>query len=422
MGFIDLGQVTRADARPGPEPWTRWRRRALALGVAAVTLLTCGAAETVRGSPLREVFSVPTGAHGRSDQQLVLDGDTLFRVYREGASTYLARHDLAAHGRLTWRVPVDASVVGSLVLEGRLLLVQQYADVTKDPAPTTMAFDAGTGAPLWTIRGFLYAGLGGEKGLISQGSEMVGIELATGRELWRRPQPGGGAALVGGSAPVAPWRIATTEGSTLRVLDLETGAVLRSRDIGPDQGPERFGGVFATPDALVLRRGPTYTTYDPDTLEQLWTSASAQVAWAMPCARLLCEMTGRDVVAVDVRTGERRWTSPVEGLYLSGMGLVGPRGGGTRLIDTATGRQLLDLGRWVPLPGRETLRGEPAPADRIAVSAIFDGVDWVGVADLRAGRIRPLAPVKGAGDERCVASAKYLVCTLISEKLTGWTF
>ncbi|GIG58663.1 hypothetical protein Lfu02_30350 [Longispora fulva] len=421
MGFIDLGEITGTDPEPATASlWERWRRRAMVFGVAAVTLLACGAAETVREPPLHEVFSVPSTSHGRSDQQLVIDGDTLFRVYREGPTTYLARYDLAHHGRLAWRVQVDASVVGSLLLEGRWLLVQRYPGGPQGASvltPTTMVFDAGTGAALWSTPGFLFARLGEDKGLFSQGTVLVGIDLASGRELWRRPQPEGGAALVGGSTPVAPWRIALTEGSTLRIVDLETGAVLRSREVGGDQGgAERFGGLFATPDALVLRRGPMYATYDPDTLEQLWTWSAPTVAWAMPCGRLLCEMTGPEVVAVDVRTGERRWSTPAEGLYIVGSILGGPRADGIRLVDATTGRKLLDLGRWVPLPGP---RG---PADRIAVSGIFAGDDWVGVADVPTGRIRSLGNLPGAGDERCVASDKYLVCTLISEKLTGWSF
>ncbi|MGY0232679.1 outer membrane protein assembly factor BamB family protein [Longispora urticae] len=429
MGFIDLGELTDGEPEPpsaGPL-WTRWRRRVQVLGLVAVTLLTCGAVETARVPPLHEVFSVSSPSRGRSDQQLLIDNDNLFRVYREGATTWLASYDLTRSGRRLWRVPVDASAVGSLVLIGRRLFLQRFpaGQPTDDGAlltPVAMAFDKGTGASAWSVEGFPFARLGEDKLLFSRGNDLVGVDAATGRELWKRSPGEGGAALVGGETPVAPWRVAFAEGTTLRIVDLESGQVLRSRDLGPDKGgANRFGGLFATSKALVLRQGSSYTTYDPETLEQLWTASAPESEWAMPCGELLCQMSGPEVVAVDVATGRTRWTTRTDGLYLTGAGVNGAmlgnaRGTGIRMVDAATGQELLNLGRWTPLPGHD------GSAGRLALSGIFEGVDWVGVADVGSRRIRPLAKLPGAGDETCVASEKYLVCTLISEKLTAWTF
>ncbi|MEV6523525.1 hypothetical protein AB0M43_16360 [Longispora sp. NPDC051575] len=429
MGFIDLGELTGGESEPasaGP-PWERWRRRVQVLGLVAVTLLTCGAVETARVPPLVEVFSVSSPSHGRSDQQLLIDGDDLFRVYREGATTWLASYDLTRGGRRHWQVPVDSSAVGSLVLYGQRLFLQRFPEgqPTDDGAlltPVAMAFDKGTGASAWSAEGFPFARLGEDKLLFSRGSDLVGVDVATGRELWKRSPGEGGAALVGGETPVAPWRMAFAEGTMLRIVDLESGRVLRSRDLGPDQGAvNRFGGLFATATALVLRQGSSYTTYDPETLEQLWTTSAPESEWAMPCGKLLCQMSGPEVVAVDVVTGRTRWTSRTDGLYLVGAGVNGAmlgtaRGTGIRMVDAATGEELLNLGRWTPLPGHD------GSVDRFALSGIFEGVDWVGFAEVGSRKIRPLAKLPGAGDEKCVASDKYLVCTLITEKLTAWTF
>ena len=164
-----------------------------------------------------------------------------------------------------------------------------------------IARDLATGAPRWTAR----VGSGSLEGsnLVASGGVVVapvvyhtvGLDAATGRELWRYEAP---IDSVGGGPPnpgtVARVRIAADEeaayvsawGSSVAAVELRTGTV-RWTWTPPPETPFRFGG-----EGVTLDNGTVYAVSDH----------------ALDFYGSHCEMW---VVALEARTGRQLWLAKI---------------------------------------------------------------------------------------------------------------
>lgn len=356
-------------AAAASSPWSQTDYNA-ALSRANLTEQTLTAATVGNARYLRSVASPPPPISGFCnnvpDQGFVapaLTGGALYAM----TDGRLTKYD-AATGAIVWRHnpdPTFSQTYQSLAVAGGLVVVGGLnCGSVSQPQGTIWAFNAGTGAPVWTK---LVPSQGNLQSLVvsngfvvaagsSDGSGLIVTvrKLSTGANVWTR---GGGAdcsffplpLMVVDQVVISPGTCAQTPRITGR--NLTTGAVLWQR-IG-NFTPLR-GDSDSTTGRHVFALSPSGTVIglDPLTGKTLYSLAGAANVLAVDGSRAYGACGGgsnTQVCAYDTATGSLNWQAKPE--IFSEPTLAAEAGGVLYLaegfaLDTATGTTLATL--WDP--------------------------------------------------------------------------
>jgi outer membrane protein assembly factor BamB len=379
MAVIELGLVSEGgdepDARPARRPLGRRDLRSL-----LVAIVTAGSLLTVTGSArpdpsgLTQLWSIPfelgSGAY-------MLTPDSVYVLTQPGQDR-LSAYDLRTGG-LRWSHPApDDSSWLSGIRAGALLLpaglsTATYEDadgstVTREFNRDTAAVDTVTGRRLWRQPGELITAEG-DRALLAEwnkaGDKVTtfrAVRLRDGSTIWSRPAGDIGSWTTDTAPGTTAERLVTvTAQGRAEVLDLADGSVVATGAF-PWQAQSASESDYTTlimdGTQLYLERNEgdtsTVTAYDTETLRQLWRIQQTAPGGVYGCGPVVCLNGTNATTGHDRATGEVRWriTGAANGFpLLNGLLLVDDdeTGARHRLIDTATGRQLVDLGTAMPV-------------------------------------------------------------------------
>jgi hypothetical protein len=424
--IIDLGL-----ARGEPEEYARPTRRTVPdwfapMMIAIVVLLSSAASAAPPPPALSPVLTLRVGP--ADPYTLTADGGLLAQTY--GA---LSSYDLR-DGALRWRAGA-ALPTYRLRTGGGLVLLRPWSAARGDRGTTAVSLTSG--AAQWRRPGNVVT-LAGSSTLLAIASlppqpgagrrvqdAVEAIDPVSGLTRWRVDIPSK-AVLLGVPGPAGqPARMLLVhDNRTAAVHDLGTGARLTSAelpaaDYGPDN-PTVSGG-------LLLLRHPTPTgwmvsAYDPVTLARRWSRPAGYASGVTSCGRLACLTGPGGVRAVDPADGRQRWFNPDWRSVEQRGGMVVAYGTQTSetdavgVIDPATGRVLVDLHGWRPVPGIGG--GDYLLATRIVDAGARTMVAVVGPGGRRPGLLAELPA--GTGD--CQSAPGRLVCRSTSGDLVVWAY
>jgi hypothetical protein len=470
--LIDLGEDRSAPDTRAPLP-RDWHRVLLVIGLVA-TLATGGSAHP--GPALIRVAALP----GAGTSPFLVTGDAVdvvepSTVDEVRVSSYPIaggpRRWAAALPRLDYAldyVLLDASPAG--VLPGVLLAVSPTVVGQGAHNGAVAALDARTGRRLWfqwsadlvAVRADL-----GTAVLVHDNQSVLGdvyaVDLRTGQARWTVPLVPANAAwaLVTSSpqASTAAARVVVLVDDRLIVLDQATGQRLASRDVGIPSADDRQDvdspRLYVIGQRVIVAYEERFHTvlasFNLATLEPRWRSTMpTETSFLAGCGPVLCAGTGilatckpvrcsaidSVLYGLDPNSAEVRWSSTTWS-WSGPVFNTGPIGGGPgrdgrllvynreppgslaeadAVVDAGTGRLLLNLGNWLPVPA------EPNSAT-VLVAARGGALDsWFAV--LRTGPspgLRPLGRLPVAGRE-CQSTERYLVCPTLDRQLVTWRY
>ncbi|GIF05905.1 outer membrane protein assembly factor BamB family protein [Actinoplanes siamensis] len=419
---IDLGL-----GRGEPESYERLRRGATPqwfapVVVAMLLLLSSGASAAPPQPPLRALLRIPMSP---ADPYLITGAGLLTQ-----AGGQLTSYDLES-GALRWRTPQPIPVY-RLRTGGGLLLLQPWT--TAYQSGGTTAISVTTGALAWRNPrnvvsiggGVALAAVTGTRSLSGSGRRVQGaidvLDPVTGSTRWQLRVPST-AVVLSVPGPAGAHLLTVRDDRTANLYDLAGGRLLATRELPTaNYGPENpvvAGGV------VLLRHpgqsGMEVSAYDPATLRPIWTEPAGGTYEVQPCGPLACLLGQAGVVAVDPSTGDRRWArANWQAVDEQGPDLLAyPDDDISRpvgLVDSATGRVLVDLTGWLPVAGADgsgdllvTLEAPPGARTMVAV------------ADRDTGRPRPIAQLP-AGTGQCEAAPGRLICRSTAGELVVWAY
>lgn len=400
--------VIELDTGPAPaaatHPPVRLSRTA-GLVAAVVLLLALGGAAPIVPVMWRPLGSIPLPV----DSSVTIAGDHVITVGGGEGSMEVGVWRADGRKRL-WSTTVDPGVRDDqvVVTGGGRLMVAGDTVLVSPPDYRTVGLDLSTGRELFVapVRletvtsgvglaretvfrpGTEYDQDSGDPGPLYLSADgrpyreppvstaLIGVDLTSGRELWRRPMKGWGYTSAVGDT------LLVVSADRLQVFDPATGRVLRERASGGTWA-EVFGEV------LVVQENKRTIGYDLATLTPRWTSPARLLADTITGARcdgVLCRH-GRDgVEVIDPATSATSWQTAREvSLRREGAQVIEyddlsrrP----LRLDDARTGRMIADLRDWQSIS--QVNGGEPL------LSRVEPGGRRMSFAVVRAGRIQPL--------------------------------
>ncbi|SCF38418.1 Outer membrane protein assembly factor BamB, contains PQQ-like beta-propeller repeat [Micromonospora matsumotoense] len=397
MTVIDLGEVGHPDEPTPPAPRRpRLRRSAghpasVALIVLVVLLTMAGAAPgPTRLAPV-PVPDVPEPSH-------LIVGGLLVLAYPSALSPAGSRQLTAidlADGRVRWEV--------SLSPRHQLVVLEGVGDdvvVTTDPGgePVSMVLDHADGRTRWRQPGVAVPARDG--GLLLEDLHVDrlavrGVDPATGAARWTVTA---GAATVGyrtGVRGVEELVVVTSAGRA-EAYDVGTGVRLLAFPVPPARGDHHH---VAQPvgDLLLVDGEPGLLAgYDLASGRRRWdTPVPTSDGWSVrPCGDAVCLGASFGTRVLDRVTGRERWTSdwwaPVESVAGRMIGVSADGQQGLALLDAATGRPVVELGRWEVVhqwqPTVPLLVVRPASGDRQVLAELDPTDGTVRVRDVLPGR------------------------------------
>lgn len=371
MAVIELGTVPGDDAPVPPAarpPLPRRTIRQIAAVVVGVLCLAALHASVVpRPHGLGRAWSMPFA----DADSFETAGGSLF-VLRDGSPQTLAAYAIT-DGGLRWsrRVSYTVTSMDVAAAAGVLLLpADAYSAETRTPggdilwtrySTQVVALDMGTGRELWRAPGDIALAAADGVLLVEHQPNGIGasrlhlVRPRDGRTLWTRPGAGAYRWAVVGGRPGSPARLVTaTPTGDLRVYRFADGV-----DVARARVPWRVGtltdGTYselaARDDLLYVftngHAASTVAAYAPDTLTRRWTLTSPAGGGPAPCGAVLCVPTSSGFAARDWLTGAELWR--IRGYDLGrplvgGLLLVGGEDSGRAIVDDRTGRLVAGLG------------------------------------------------------------------------------
>ena len=414
---IDLDNGPLMAETSGRRGWLTHRVAPLPVALVLAVLALFVLAGSARPAPgLRRVL-VADGSSG----VFALSSSALFTAGSDASAgdlTSVRRYSLA-DGSTTWTARLPQPVGPLDFVASANVLVATSADT----GPISV-LDGDTGMVLWRdTSGATVLRLADTSALMSstatRTSVLRQVDLRTGTTLWSRSFDPAGYLDVGDPVLGAPTRIVTVNRQGLAaVYNFTDGKVLTTADLGavptPDDNGRSDTAVFTVfDDRLYLMRRDSgkasMTAYRLGDLQQLWHSTSAPVGNLTWCGSWLCVTTGSGMSVLDSADGSMRWsdTQWLFGYDARAVGIPGrsrlvvtdgQRDPRSALLDPATGRVLLTLGRSV-FVGGILLRSDEKKIGRTWVQVPGPGDTFRTVDHLDA-----VAPM------RCDAAAGYLAC------------
>ncbi|GAA3452004.1 outer membrane protein assembly factor BamB family protein [Dactylosporangium matsuzakiense] len=398
--MIDLDLPGPAGPAPAP-PRPARRRRALPV-LLALALLLAGGAPGTPPAP-----AVVLEGDGIGD--LRADGDALFLLMRTAVAAYRM-----PGGTRRWSVPAEPGTELVTAAAGRVVLAGSSGLV---------GLDAATGAEVWRRDGLDPAASSTARLVIARANErLLGLDIATGAVRWELATPSFRRVLrtAGGRFEIADLE----PGGPLRLRDADSAAVTRTvalADLGPVDGFDISGDRLL---AYRFERSTLLNTevFDLTTGRRLWRhttmAASGGLWW---CGALLCTGSVGRTTVVDPDTGTERWS-------LAGWSDLGPFDAGhlwataptpnaadpavgAVVVDAATGRIVRRFGAWdvvAALPGRAAL-----------VTGRNPGGSLIARLDLVTGAVRVLGRTEHwPAPPQCIVTAALVACH--RERVSVW--
>jgi outer membrane protein assembly factor BamB len=424
-GVIDLGTghgALESYDRPLRSTVPRWFTPVL---LAVLLLISSAASAAPARPPFTALLRIPLGP---ADPYLITATGWLLTQTNGQITAY----DLGS-GTLRWQAGRSTPVYRLRTGDG-LVLMQPWT--TAGAADGTTAISMATGARVWdnprsviTIAGSdTLLAVTGTRSLSGTNRRVQGLievlDPANGVGRWQVRVPSTAVVLgVPGPSGSGPRMLMVRDDRTARLFDFADGRELIVRDLpAANYGPENpvvAGGV------VLLRHpgasGMEVSAYDPATLRELWTKAADGTLEVRPCGLLACLLGQDGVHAFEPTTGDKRWDRP-------GWQTVTERGPAllaypdtdisrpVGLVDGATGRVLVGLRGWLPLPGAN------GAGDLLVSREVPPGArTMVAVADRESGRLRPIAQLPAATGE-CEAAPGRLVCRSMTGELVVWAY
>jgi outer membrane protein assembly factor BamB len=361
-----------------------------------------------------------------------LAGDRLFAVE---PNRHVAAYRLADLEQL-WRVelPTSGEEYSLVAVHATLVL----AGISPGSGLSTLGLDTATGAVRWrhqaavegpTSRGLLLlasqhpesgaAPGAAEPGAVGQ--TLRAVRADTGDLVWSLDLPPGArhSSRVDG-AILGPLAVTLPTGR-VELRDVDTGKLLRSRQIGPRSGVPGDGYAEIIGSLLVVREASAAVAYELDDLDLRWRLpfASGYDGWPIPCGRAMCFLReGGGLILVDQATGRHKWSdrrwsgvlAEVDG-FLIALGLERDEQI-VVAVDADTGQVRRELGTW------QQLHLDSMAESMIAIR--YDPTRTV-VARLdpaRGTRILDVLPdIQGMG---CLTEASRLLCWRTDGTLAMW--
>lgn len=423
--FIDLGAGHGALASEERSLRSTMPRWFMPVALVLLVLISSGASVAPAKPPFASLLRVSLGP---ADPYLVTPTGRLLTQTNGQITAY----DLAS-GALRWQAGQSTPVYRLRTGEG-LVLMQPWTTV--GAADGTTAVSVATGARVWdnprsviTIAGSgALLAVTGTRSLSGTNRRVQGLievlDPANGVARWQVRVPSTAVVLgVPGPADSGARMLMVRDDRTARLFDLSDGRQMNVRELpAANYGPEN--PVVAGGIVLLRHPGPSgmeVSAYDPATLRELWTKPADGTFEVRSCGLLACFLGQDGVHAVDPATGDRRWDKPGwQTVTERGSALLAyPDSDISRpigLVDSETGKVLVDLRGWLPLAGAN------GSGDMLVTREVPAGArTMVAVADQAAGRVRPIALLpSGTGD--CEAAPGRLICRSTTGELVVWAY
>lgn len=442
---IDLGEVPERDLEQiEPDHRARWARPWLAaISVVALIGGVVSSAAPAPPSPWATPLVISSG-HA-ADRGVVIAGDLLLAP-EPGPRASVVAWDLRERTR-RWSIEWQFDQLTNAAMISGLVVATGYRDVPSDgppgnPVVRTLALDPVTGATRWERPGTALVQSRSPDRLLlmendDRGFVATAVDPATGTELWRFDgrdqstfvfsesswqafQQGGG---VDETLVIRP------DGSLLS-LSLATGATVKLGQLLPVGGANvmDFDETTVTVEMSKDTDGdPTnghdesyVVMYDRATMGELWRTAvrtPAGGSYFGRCGQMLCEHSESGTTARVLRTGQAVWSSralPYTVWKRPGGDLfIGQTSEGreTVLLDPASGRERLALGRWQFI-------GQWDGALIVGLPGESGELPWIGLISATGDlRIRPISAFGRAGArfDNCMVVREWLTCLVISD-------
>ncbi|MEV6929110.1 PQQ-binding-like beta-propeller repeat protein [Dactylosporangium sp. NPDC051485] len=405
-GVIDLDVPDTPRAR---------RRRADRRPTLAASLLVAAAllpaGDARPAAPAAAVISV-RAEHARSVR---LDGDVVYLLTDASAESYRL-----SDGARRWSVSVS----------DQALLVHADAErVVLAGSASLVGLDGATGAEVWRRNGYAFVpdGDAAASGVAlawapTTQMRLAGIDIRTGDVRWTLPAPDGGPRVVlaaGGEVQIAD----VEQDGTLRLRAAGSAAPVYTVRLDLPGSVNRLdvagGRVLTAVYSHGAMRG--FTVFDLATGRPLWRPPDGPDGGMWWCGRTLCSMTGLSTSGLDPDTGRERWRlygwsllTPLDDRHLLATRNSADPDRGGLVLDTGTGRVLQTIEGWdvvgtVAWPGVLVARRD----------ATSGGGALVARLDAATGAATPLGHAsQWTASARCVASARYLAC--LHDRLSVW--
>ncbi|WP_328461172.1 PQQ-like beta-propeller repeat protein [Actinoplanes sp. NBC_00393] len=436
MTLIELDRDAPLDPEAGRRP-PPWRYRHAGLLVVAVLLIALGGA-----APGPAVLWRYLGAIDAKDavSPIQLAGGRLYTVTSTGRERAVTAWEMTQPARRLWTVQVPMtrghdpaqSIFGSIRVQrsGDLVLLSESL--------ATTAVDTATGRTRWTspVRITVAGGVGYTVGWIfrpgtaydeSSGdpgalyfsadgeahteppvrTELRGVDLATGKQLWA--YAAAGAATVD-PAPGTPAALLITSSDRLTLRAVATGDVLAETEL------VRIDGAWPTSASVVgdvvlveYQEAARELVYEARTLRRIWQrEISPMLPDAVDCQDVLCSADGGETWVLDPATGRPVWpVTEADRLYRRAGYLLetdAATGAPVRLVDPRTGASRVDLEGWAEEVGGATEDGPLLLRRGGAAGGQTFGVVLPGHPEVRLLGTAEVAP------EECAADEHHLVC------------
>ncbi|GIG48072.1 hypothetical protein Dsi01nite_061130 [Dactylosporangium siamense] len=405
---IDLDAPGPVRALPAPPSRRRW----LPLGLLAVLLLLLPGGG---GSGLPPGPSVVLDGDGIGD--LRADGDTLFLLGRTAVAAYRM-----PGGARRWSVPVPPGAKLLAASRGRVVLSLEEAAI--------VGLDAATGAQVWRREGAvpsLPSGEGPPGVLLARADgvidgRLLGLDIGTGAVRWELGTPAVRRVLLAGDG--RPEIVDLDPGGLLLIRDAGSAAVVRTVAL---PGLDPVDGFDVSGDRLLVYHFERTTllvsaVFDLATGRRLWQRTDMAAAGGLWwCGTLLCGGSVGRTTVVDPDTGDQRWS-------ITGWTDLGPFEAGLMwatvptpntadpalgavVLDAVTGRVVRRFGPWdvvAALPGHAAL-----------VTGRNPGGSLVGRLDLTTGAVTVLGRTEHwPAPPKCLVTATLLACH--RERVSVW--
>jgi outer membrane protein assembly factor BamB len=433
---IDLGEISRESAWPGPEAigWRAAGRRSLPqrVGAAATTLVSVAVLLTGAAAPAGPPLAEARIGAGLGDTVRVM-GDQVYVVSPDLSIPRRLPRMIASHelpdGRLLWQTPlvIRGTVRAAVPVPGATLM-----SIDRLGGVETVAIEESTGRVRWR-RPYLLVdtvldrnmalavGSAPATATLPAGRTLSALDLTTGKTRWQYRIPEGTWNYLD-----QQWVVNALPSGRVEVHELADGRLIHAADLRAPAPPSVQSWVQPVRGLLVAATGDsTVVAYGLPGLDRRWQAGWDLTDWSVApdCGNALCVFSRTDGLrSVDPATGRTRWSDPrwISAESAGGRLLVRGRqrpgsGSVAALLDPATGRELLDLGHWTAV-GRPGTSGGALLAGQIDARR---GQVWFGAVDPRSLTVRVLDSASGLGTD-CQPAPDSLVCRRRDSSVSVW--
>lgn len=425
---IDLDGEQCVEGVTGRGRLSTFHRRLLS---ALVIVLAVAALTSAATAPTRRWFEprarVPVGT---SDVEVLLAPDGFVVVLRVDKEV----RGYGLDGALRWTTATPAVPVPRLAA-GDVVLINFVSEAG------VMALDWRTGRIRWQSDGsvlvatatvavlsFPGAAANDDSSALGNPSAVAGLDIATGRELWRADLTADGPMRI---VPVVrdktAWQVDAValiaEDGHGYLVDLLTGNRTPVTN-WPQGGSEDYTIAFGFDGTIVVSssgpHGDTVQAYGKQGSPLLWQRSMS--GGILPCAETLCLVDSLNTTMLDLETGASGvvmpygWTAtltPQRALALPN--LINGAADGFVLIDSVTGTPIRSLSAWSVV--------DIYSSEWLAITRRTPDQQWeVGALRVSDGRVYHLGVIEAVSVAPCQANSTYVVCKSNDGEITVWRF